>query len=201
MRKFISQFGMDAMQRPRLVALVLTGALFLTLAGCSGERPALTEPAAALQGPYRVDTGDKLRITVFDQDNLTNTYEVDQAGALSLPLVGTMKARDLTTAEIEARLAQQLGKTYLRDPNVTVEVAEYRPFFALGEVGNPGKYPYVPGMTAETAVAVAGGFTARANMRTVRVSRTLDHHLYEGRIAVTEPIRPGDTLFVSERLF
>ena len=189
------------MQRLRLVALLMTGALFFVMAGCSGERPALTEPAAALQGPYRLDTGDKLRVTVFDQDNLTNTYEIDQSGSLSMPLIGAVRIRNLTTTEVEARIAAQLGRTYLRNPNVTVEVAEYRPFFALGEVGNPGKYPYVPGMTAETAIAVAGGFTARSNMRTVRVSRTLDGRLVEGRIAVTEPIRPGDTLFVSERLF
>jgi len=84
---------------------------------------------------------------------------------------------------------------------VTVEVAAYRPFFVLGEVGTPGQYPYVPGITAETAVAVAGGFTDRANKRVVRVSRTIGGKLYESRIPVIEPIRPGDTIYVPESLF
>jgi polysaccharide biosynthesis/export protein len=82
-----------------------------------------------------------------------------------------------------------------------VEVATYRPFFVLGEVGTPGQYPYVPGITAETAIAVAGGFTDRANRRVVRLSRTTNGKLYESRIPVIEPIRPGDTIYVFESLF
>ena len=102
---------------------------------------------------------------------------------------------------MSGRIAARLAENYLRDPDVTVEVATYRSFFVLGEVGNPGQFDYVPGMTAETAIAVAGGFTDRANERVVRVSRTIHGKLIEGRIAVTEPIRPGDTIYVSERLF
>jgi polysaccharide export outer membrane protein len=118
-----------------------------------------------------------------------------------MPLIGNVPARGGTTDEVAARVASKLATSYLRDPDVSVEVATYRPFFALGEVGNPGQYTYVPGMTAETAIAVAGGFTDRANMRVVRVSRTIGGKLHEGKIAVTEPIRPGDTIYVSERLF
>jgi polysaccharide export outer membrane protein len=126
---------------------------------------------------------------------------VNQAGFISVPLIGDVPARGATTDQVAGRITGRLAATYLRDPNVSVEVAEYRPFFALGEVGTPGQYAYVPGMTAETAIAKAGGFTDRANMRTVRVSRTIEGKLFEGRIAVTEPIRPGDTIYVSERLF
>jgi polysaccharide export outer membrane protein len=170
------------------------------LGGCT-ERPPLHGPSATLEGPYRLDTGDELRIVVFEQASLTNIYEIDQAGYVALPLIGDVPARGGTTDELGARIAAKLGTSYLRDPDVTVEVATYRPFFVLGEVGNPGQYTYVPGMTAETAIAVAGGFSDRANMRVVRVSRTIAGKLHEGRIAVTEPIRPGDTIYVSERLF
>ena len=185
----------------RLALLFVTGALVLFISGCTGERPPLPIPSPTIEGPYRLDTGDELRVVVYDQANLTSTYEVDQSGYVSMPLIGSVPARGATTAEVEARISNQLARSYLRDPDVSVEVATYRPFFVLGEVGNPGQYPYVPGMTAETAIAVAGGFTPRANMRVVRVSRTIDGELHEGRLAVTEAIRPGDTIFVSERLF
>jgi len=200
-RHFIGTDRVIAMQVVRLGALVMTGLLSIFLAGCTGERPALLHPSATLEGPYRLDTGDQLRIVVYEQANLTNTYQVNQSGAISMPLIGTVAVRGTTTSEIEKRIESQLAGGFLRDPDVSVEVASYRPFFVLGEVGNPGQYAYVPGMTAETAIAVAGGFTARSNMRTVRVSRTIDGELHEGRLAVIEPIRPGDTIFVSERLF
>jgi polysaccharide biosynthesis/export protein len=184
----------------RLVLCLIAALAGASLAGC-GERPPLPRPSATLEGPYRLDTGDELRIVVFEQASLTNIYEVDQSGHIAMPLIGNVPARGGTTDEVAARVASKLATSYLRDPDVSVEVATYRPFFALGEVGNPGQYTYVPGMTAETAIAVAGGFTDRANMRVVRVSRTIGGKLHEGRIAVTEPIRPGDTIYVSERLF
>jgi polysaccharide export outer membrane protein len=184
----------------RVIALIL-GALFCAaLAGC-GDRPPLTHPAPSVEGPYRLDTGDKIRVTVYDQTGLTNVYEVDQAGFVNIPLAGRIEARGSTTEQVAGRISAKLGATYLRNPNVTAEVTTYRPIFVLGEVGNPGQYTYVPGMTAETAAAVAGGFTDRANKRLVRVSRTLGGKLVEGRIAVTEPIRPGDTVDVYEALF
>jgi polysaccharide export outer membrane protein len=181
----------------RLAALFLIGA---ALGGC-GERPPLPGPIPTISGPYRLDTKDTLRIVVYDQPSLTNIYEIDQAGNIAVPLIGDVPARGSTTDELRSRIAAKLAASYLRNPDVTVEVATYRPFFVLGEVKNPGQYPYVPAITAETAVAVAGGFTDRANMRTVRVSRSVGGKLYESRIAVTEPIRPGDTIYVSERLF
>lgn len=198
---FVRIDRVNAMHVFRLAVLCAVAALALGLSGCSGERPPLEFPSATLEGPYRLDTGDQLRVVVYDQNTLSNTYTVDQSGYISMPLIGAVQARGSTTAGVELRISGQLARSFLRDPNVSVEVASYRPFFVLGEVGNPGQYPYVPGMTAETAIAVAGGFTARSNMRTVRVSRTLDGELHEGRVAVIEPIRPGDTIFVSERLF
>ena len=184
----------------RCLFLCLAALVAAALGGCA-ERPPIEEPAPTIDGPYRLDTQDQLRVVVFEQPSLTNVYKVSQAGDVSIPLIGDVPARGRTTDEVAAQIRAELSATYLRDPDVSVEVANYRPFFVLGEVGNPGQYSYVPGMTAETAIAVAGGFSDRANTRIVRISRTMDGVLHEGRIAVTQPIRPGDTIYVSERLF
>lgn len=188
------------MTRSRIAAFLTAAGLALGLSAC-GERPPLDQPVPNVEGPYRLDTGDRLRIVVYDQPALTNLYEVDQAGSVAMPLIGEVEARGNTPDELASRITARLATNYLRDPDVTVEVATYRPFFVLGEVGDPGQYTYVPGMTAETAIAVAGGFTERANETVVRISRTINGKLHEGRIAVTDPIRPGDTIYVSERLF
>jgi polysaccharide export outer membrane protein len=183
----------------RIRVFVLLLASVWLAAGCA-ERPLMTGSVPAIDGPYQLDSGDELRIVVYDQPSLSNLYEVNQAGNISFPLVGDVMARDATTDQLEGRIAGALAASYLRNPNVTVEVASYRPFFALGEVGDPGQYDYVPGMTAETAIAKAGGFTDRANVRVVRVTRKINGRLHDLRIGVTDPIRPGDTIYVSERL-
>jgi polysaccharide biosynthesis/export protein len=188
------------MIRLRVLAVLASIALTGAVSAC-GERPPLVQPVPTIDGPYRLDTKDQLRIVVYDEPSLTNVYEVDQAGMIAMPLIGDLPARGRTTEQLAAQVEARLASSYLRNPDVTVEVATYRPFFALGEVNNPGEYTYVPAMTAETAIAKAGGFTERANERVVRISRTIDGRLYEGRIAVTEAIRPGDTIYVSERLF
>lgn len=184
---------------PVFLALLFAGSAAF-LAGCT-DRMTLVEPATVGSGPYLLGTGDRLRIVVYDQPSLTNIYEVDQSGRISMPLIGDVAARDSTSDALADRIEAKLAAAYLREPNVTVEVATYRPFFVLGEVGTPGQYAYVPGITAETAIAVAGGFTDRANKRVVRISRTIGGKLYESRIPVIEPIRPGDTIYVFESLF
>jgi polysaccharide export outer membrane protein len=188
------------MIRLRYRAGVVGAAVGAALSGCADRAP-LTKPAPALSGPYRLDTGDRLRVVVYDQPSLTNIYEVDQSGRVSMPLIGDVAARDATTDELAQRIEAKLATAYLREPDVTVEVNAYRPFFVLGEVNAPGQFAYVPGITAETAIAMAGGFSDRANRRTVRVSRTMNGKLFEARIAVIEPIRPGDTIYVPESLF
>jgi polysaccharide export outer membrane protein len=185
------------MIRLHFSAILLGAAL---LAGCV-DRPPISEPAWVGSGPYLLGPGDELRIVVYDQPSLTNLYEVDQTGRISMPLIGDVAAQDSTADELASKIERRLATAYLRDPNVTVEVANYRPFFVLGEVGDPGQFPYVPGITAETAIAVAGGFTDRANRRVVRVSRTVHGKLFEERMPVIERIRPGDTIYVFESLF
>ena len=188
------------MIRLRISALTIAAALAAGLGACT-DRPPLAKPIPAFPGPYRLDAGDQLRIVVYDQPSLTNLYEIDQSGEVAFPLIGDVDARNATSDELANRIEARLATAYLREPDVTVEVAAYRPFFVLGEVGSPGQYAYVPGITAETAIAVAGGFSERANKRVVRVSRTVNGKLYESRITVTDLIRPGDTVYVPESLF
>ena len=189
------------MRRRSFLTLTL-GAATLALAGCAGHYQA-PPPAfhEALQAPYRLDAGDRLRVTVFEQEDLTNTYVVDKAGYIAFPLVGAVGARGHTIKQVEADIAARLAQGYIRDPDVSVEVDRYRPFFIMGEVGTAGQYTYVPGMTVQNAVAIAGGFSARASHETVDVTRQINGKVLTGTVPLTDPILPGDTIYVKERLF
>jgi polysaccharide biosynthesis/export protein len=181
---------------------VLAGLILLAfLTGCAGSSGADPRINAALDGPYRLDSGDSLRVVVFDQQNLTNAYVVDDSGRISMPLIGAVQARGRTTRELEGAIAAALRDGYLRDPSVSVQVEAYRPFFILGEVGSPGQFPYVSGMTARTAAAIAGGFTPRAVKSHVEITRTIDGRMVRARVPIDTPVGPGDTIHVLERWF
>jgi len=157
--------------------------------------------APAQQFTYTLDSGDRLRIVVFGQDGLTNSYLVDASGDIAMPLIGSVEARGLTTDQLSARVADLLRQGYVRDPHVAVEVEAYRPFFILGEVTQPGQYPYVANMTVETAVAIAGGFTPRGYKQSVIVSRSYGGRAYRFKMPITAQVQPGDTIQVEERWF
>lgn len=178
------------------VAIALTAAL----SGCASYRPANPAFHEILNAPYSLDSGDRLRITVFEQAGLTNTYLVDKAGYIAFPLVGAVPARGQTLKQLEANIARQLTKGYIRNPDVSVEVDRYRPFFIMGEVGTSGQYTYVPGMTAQNAIAIAGGYSARARHGKVDVTRHINGKVITGTIPITDPIMPGDTIYIRERL-
>jgi polysaccharide export outer membrane protein len=167
------------------------------------RRVAQVVPVAATfeDGPYTLDTGDKLRIVVFGQDTLSNTYTVDAAGVVTMPLIGGVPARGLTTAQLSGAITGRLKQSYLRDPSVAVEVDTYRPFFVLGEVTYPGQYPYVPHMTVESAVAIAGGFTPRGFKQSVTVTRKYRGVPARYILPLSAKVRPGDTITVTERWF
>jgi polysaccharide export outer membrane protein len=167
------------------------------------RRAAQVVPVAATidEGPYTLDAGDKLRIVVFGQDALSNNYIVDAEGQISMPLIGTVSARGLTTAQLSGAIAGRLKQSYIRDPSVAVEIETYRPFFVLGEVTYPGQYPFVPNMTAQNAIAIAGGFTPRASKDKVTVTRQLQGMPTRFALPLRSPLRPGDTIEVSERWF
>lgn len=175
--------------------------LIAGLSGCATQQRAPVTATTTISGPYRLDTGDQVRIIVFEQPSLSGVSSVDQSGYIAMPLIGQVPARGRSTVELQALITAKLGERYLRDPDITVEVSEYRPFFVHGAVKSAGKYVYVPGMTAETAIAVAGGFSTKSMPENVRISRTLNGTVHEGIIPITQPIRPGDTIFVPERSY
>jgi polysaccharide export outer membrane protein len=172
------------------------------------EPAVLPVPAAVLPGPapggdepYTLDSGDRLRIVVFGQDGLSNTYIVDASGKITMPLIGAVSARGCTTGQLARAIAERLRNGFVREPHVAIEVESYRPFFILGEVLAPGQYPYVPNMTVETAVAIAGGFTPRAYRYDFVVSRSSMGVTARQKVPLIAPVRPGDTVTVSERWF
>lgn len=171
------------------------------LTGCSSYRPTPSAFHEVLDQPYRLGAGDRIRVTVFEQEGLTNTYSVDQAGYISFPLVGAVPARGHTAQQLEAAIAQKLRQGYLRDPDVSIEIDRYRPIFVMGEVGAAGQYSYVPGLTVQKSIAIAGGFSARANQESVDITRDINGKVITGRVRTSDPLMPGDTVYVRERLF
>jgi len=157
------------------------------------------QPAGLPVEPYRLDSGDRLRVQVFGQDGLSNSYIVDAAGNISLSLVGPVAARGFTTAQLARAITTRLQNGYIRAPHVSVEVEAYRPFFILGEVNAPGQYPYVANMTAESAVAIAGGYAPRADRKRLTVTRNISGQMLRQNVPLNYPIRPGDTVTISER--
>ena len=150
---------------------------------------------------YTLDSGDKLRIVVFGQEGISSSYTVDAGGNVNLPLVGVVPARGFSTQQLSKMISERLKQGYVREPHVSVEVEAYRPFFILGEVTNPGQYPYVANMTVETAIAIAGGFAPRANKKTVELTRNAPGQQIHGDVPLGYPLRPGDSIVVKERWF
>lgn len=157
------------------------------------------QPAGLPTEPYFLDSGDRLRVQVFGQDGLTNTYIVDAAGNVSLSLIGPVAARGLTTAQLAHAITMRLRQGYMRAPHVSVEVEAYRPFFILGEVNAPGQYPFVANMTAESAVAIAGGYAPRADKKKITITRNINGQMLRQTVPLNYPVRPGDTITISER--
>lgn len=151
--------------------------------------------------PYLLDTGDRLRIFVYGQPNLSRLYTVDHGGWITVPLIGAVKARGLTAFDLERSIKGKLGAQYVKDPRVTVDVARNRPFFILGEVRVSGQYPYVSGMTVKTAVAIAGGFSERANERKIQITRRVNGLIERMDVPDDYVVQPGDTVYVYERFF
>jgi len=161
---------------------------------------AAPEPAYTTAGDYILGSGDKIRIIVFGEQELSGEFDVSGSGKLSMPLIGQVQAAGLTLAQLESEIATSLSDGYLTNPRVSAEVLNYRPFYIIGEVSKAGQYPYTNGMTVLNAVAVAGGFTYRANSAVVFISR---NGAPEQRFRTTQDLKvlPGDTVRIPERFF
>lgn len=185
------------MSRP-LASLALAAAM--AVSACAPRYIAAEFTVADAQ-PYRLASGDRLRIIVFGQDNLSNVYAVDGSGRISMPLIGAVDVQGRTTQQLERAIEGRLRAGFLREPKVSVEVDAYRPFFVLGEVTNSGQFPFVNGMTVQTAVAIAGGFTPRGQRDWAEVTRQIDGQMVTGAVPITYPVQPGDTIVIKERWF
>lgn len=156
-----------------------------------------------LVGGYRVASGDKLNITVFDEPSLSGQYTIGVSGDLALPLLDAIPASGKTTADLSQVIQDRLKQGgYVLTPRVSVEIVEHRPFYILGEVKQPGEYPYTGDLTFDQAVAKAGGFTARANQRVIYLKRQNSPAKVRVKIGETPlKIAPGDTITVREAFF
>ena len=161
----------------------------------------ITKPAALPETDYVLGIGDRIRLTVYGEDDLSGEYEVNRTGVMALPLIGAIKATGTTLREFEEAVRLKLKAGYLNDPRVSVQVTNYRPFFILGEVSKPGSYPYVNGMSVLNAVALAGGYTYRADGDGVTIMHAADPEKKEQRAREDAVVMPGDIVRVPERLF
>jgi protein involved in polysaccharide export with SLBB domain len=190
--------------------------LFVVFALAGGAARAQTAPGPAAPasvpaGPstvgvvdqgYRLGAGDKVRIIVFGEESLTGEYLVPGGpGKISFPLVGEVSAGGLTVGELETELVTALSDGFLKQPRVSIEVLEYRPFFILGEVMKPGEYPYTNGLTVLNAVATANGFTYRADTHRVYIRRANSMQEQQYQLTTSTPVEPGDTIRIGERFF
>ena len=186
------------MNRPTLAA----AAVLMLVSACSSGVGGLPPVASASDTTYRLDAGDEVRISVYGFDQMANTYVVADSGNISLPMLSLVPASGKTPAELEATIAGMLRERNLApNANVSAQVTKYRPFYILGEVQKPGQYPYVPGMTLTTAVAIAGGYTFRANTKQAALTRRQGNAETHGQASRDTTVLPGDTIEVPEAWF
>lgn len=176
-------------------------AVAIAMAGCAGVDAPLEPADAAQVSDYRLGSGDALRVIVFGEEQLSGEFRVDGTGKVAMPLIGEVNARNRTTRDLEKDISQRLNQGYVRDAKVSVEVMNHRPFFILGEVRNPGQYQYANGMTALSAVAMAGGYTYRAKEDYVLITRGNDPKKQLRRAPITTPVMPDDVVRIPERYF
>ncbi|HMB47646.1 MAG TPA: polysaccharide biosynthesis/export family protein [Afifellaceae bacterium] len=160
-----------------------------------------TATAGAQEAQYKLGSGDQLRITVFGHEDLSGNFLVEGSGLVSLPLVGAVPLGGKTIIEAEATIIAALKPDYLKNPRVSVQVLNYRPFYIIGEVNSPGSYAYVSGMTVLEAVAIAGGFTYRAKEGEMTITRGSDDARREAEAVPETLVLPGDVIKVPERFF
>ena len=190
----------------KLAALGLTLIALTGLTACQSvplaSSPVESSPITERQiGEYKLGGGDQLRVTVFGEPELSGQYVLDGTGLISLPLIGQISALNLTIREFQDAVEARYADGFLREPRVNAEVMNYRPFYILGEVRQPGEYPYADGLTVMNAIATAGGFTSRANEKVILIKSADDATEYRVQLKPSTQILPGDTIRVVERFF
>lgn len=199
---------LDFTARSYTLALLLA-LQFLALPAAAqdtGNPPGNAAAGESVESPvdsagYRLGARDQIRVSVFNQADLTGDYVLDGDGRFSMPLIGTVKASGLTPAELAELIISRLKPDYLINPRVSVEVSNYRPYYLIGEVQSTGSFAYVQGITYLTAIAMAGGYSYRAKKDVVYVIRAGDPEQKELKLDVNEKVQPGDIIRVAERFF
>jgi protein involved in polysaccharide export with SLBB domain len=194
------------------------------LAGCEGGGPSTAALSTAVQGgepggsagagaangaaskrqdvaEYRLGPGDKFRLSVLSDKDMTQDHEIDPSGSIAISMIGAVKAAGLTVRELEETIKTRLKDGYIRDPKLNIEVLSYRPFYIIGEVNKPGEYPYKGGVNAVSAVAIAGGYTYRGNTNYVLIRRMGDNAEKSYQATPDILVQPGDVLRIPERYF
>jgi polysaccharide export outer membrane protein len=167
----------------------------------AGNFEARAQQPSQSPAEYVLGPGDKVRVTVFRNDDLSGETEVDPSGMITLPLIQQVPAAGKTIQELETEIKSRLSPDYVKNPKLTIEVLNYRPFYIIGEVKNPGSYPFVASMTVVNAIALAGGYTYRANKDEVLITRASDPNRKAVQAERTDIVLPGDVIEVKERLF
>jgi polysaccharide export outer membrane protein len=198
-RKWVAPFSVRYFAAPLLMGI----ALVVAACGATNVKPVTQAERAALEaeasGPPKLQAGEKIHVTVFNEPSLTGDYQIDPSGFVSLPLAGTLKAAGLSQQELEEALEAKFSTGYLKDPKITVGVSEFRPFYIVGEVDKPGAYPYTGGLNVLSAIAIAGGTTYRADTSKVEIQHPGEGEMHEYDMSQPIPILPGDIIKVPRR--
>jgi polysaccharide export outer membrane protein len=181
--------------------LALVALLAFCIAPIGGLESWAQATPEELTRTYRLGTGDKLRVTVFDEPDLSGEFQINANGVIAMPLVGEVQAKGLTLDSLGQGISEKLREGYVKNPRVNIEVLNYRPFYILGEVKAPGSYPYVAGMTVINAVALAGGFTYRANKDRINIQHPGEPEKSSVPVSEVMYVLPGDIIRVEERFF
>jgi polysaccharide export outer membrane protein len=174
------------------------------LAGCSGAMSGSPDALAQADSAaryYRLASGDKVHIAVFNEQNLSGDYVIGPDGRITLPLAGPVQAAGLTVPQFQAAVVKSLSNGFVQDPSVTVTASDLRPYYILGEVNKPGRYSYSPDLTVMQAVATAEGFTYRADSTAVYIRHKSEPSEKEISLTATTAVMPGDTIRVAQRYF
>ena len=190
----------------RRLSVALAISLMLGLAGCAQDMALPEEEApnfaANPSESYRLEPGNRVRVTVFGEANLSGDFVIDPFGNIALPLAVSVPAAGVTAPILGSRIEDALKRSnFLREPRVNVEVMTFRPFYVMGEVRGPGEFQYMSGMTVLSAIARAGGYDYRARQGDVILIRTVGANQREYRANEMTPILPGDIIRVRERRF
>jgi len=181
-----------------LKSLLLLTLVAVSLAGCVSTGAPATY-LVQTKGPYQLDTGDVVRVSVYGDAEISKTYKVDDGGAIMFPLVGPVDVRGMTAQMAAANIAQALANGFMRNPDVAVEIDTYRPFFIQGAVKTAGQFAYVYGMTVRAAISTAGGYSETADRSRATIYRRQGKQMVKGTVSLDFPIYPSDTIVIGER--